>query len=77
MAQDRRRQRGHSQPSDLLDGEAGAIQIGPTDHGMARIIVTTPSGVLELDFSPEEALEIAQELTAAAEIATSSAKKAR
>ena len=51
----------------LRDDEEGAIQIGATDRGMVRFIVTTRSGVLELDFDAEEADEIAEELRAAAD----------
>lgn len=50
----------------LLDHEAGALQIGATDSGMVRLIVTTHSDVVELDFEPSEALEIAEEIRSAA-----------
>lgn len=43
------------------------IQIGPTDLGMVRIYVAAQGGIeLPLDFEPEEAEEIAEELRAAA-----------
>jgi hypothetical protein len=46
------------------------LQIGPTSLGMVRIYVEAEGGVeLPLDFEPEEALEIAEEIRAAAEIA--------
>lgn len=46
------------------------LQIGPTDRGMVRIYVEAEGGVeLPLDFEPEEAEEIAEELRAAAEAA--------
>lgn len=46
------------------------IQIGPTDQGMVRIYVEAEGGIdLPLDFDPDEALEIAEELQAAAEAA--------
>lgn len=49
---------------------AANIQIGPTDHGMVRIYVEAEGGVeLPLDFDPDEAEEIAEELRAAAEAA--------
>lgn len=49
---------------------AANIQIGPTDTGMVRIYIETDSGLeLPLDFDPEEADEIAEELRAAAEAA--------
>lgn len=46
------------------------LQIGPTSLGMVRIYVEGEGGLeLPLDFEPEEALEIAEEIRAAAEIA--------
>lgn len=46
------------------------IQIGPTDQGMVRIYIEADDGTeLPMDFDPEEALEIAEELRAAAEAA--------
>ena len=45
---------------------AANIQIGPTDQGMVRIFVETDKSSLPLDFDPEEAEEIANELRAAA-----------
>jgi hypothetical protein len=46
------------------------LQIGPTDQGMVRIYVEADGGIsLPLDFDPEEAEEIAEELQAAAEAA--------
>ena len=45
------------------------IQIGPTDQGMVRIYVEGDGIDLPLDFDPEEAEEIAEELLAAAEAA--------
>lgn len=46
------------------------IQIGPTTAGMVRIYVEAEGGIeLPLDFDPEEAEEIAEELRAAAEAA--------
>ena len=47
---------------------AANIQIGPTDQGMVRIFVEAEGGIeLPLDFDPDEAEEIAEELRAAAE----------
>jgi hypothetical protein len=43
------------------------LQIGPTSLGMVRIFVEADGVDLPLDFEPEEADEIAEELTAAAE----------
>ena len=49
---------------------AADIQIGPTDQGMVRIYVAAEGGIeLPLDFDPEEAEDIAEELRAAAEVA--------
>ena len=49
---------------------AANIQIGPTDIGMVRIYIEAEGGVeLPLDFDPDEADEIAEELRAAAEAA--------
>lgn len=46
------------------------LQIGPTSLGMVRIYVEAEGGVeLPLDFEPDEAIEIADEIRAAAEIA--------
>lgn len=50
---------------------AANIQIGPTDQGMVRIFVEGDGFDLPLDFDPEEAEEIAEELMAAAEAARS------
>ncbi|AWD23034.1 DUF6324 family protein [Fuscovulum blasticum] len=49
---------------------AANIQIGPTDQGMVRIYIEADGGIeLPLDFDPEEAEDIAEELRAAAEAA--------
>lgn len=46
---------------------AANIQIGPTSTGMVRIYIEAEGGIeLPLDFDPEEAEEIAEELRAAA-----------
>jgi len=45
---------------------AANLQIGPTDHGMVRLYVEGEGIDLPLDFEPEEAEEIAEELRAAA-----------
>lgn len=57
---------GINKPSDI----AANLQIGPTDAGMVRIFVEAEGGIdLPLDFDPDEAEEIAEELRAAAEAA--------
>ena len=49
---------------------AANIQIGPTELGMVRIYIEAEGGVeLPLDFDPDEADEIAEELRVAAEAA--------
>ena len=48
---------------------AANLQIGPTDLGMVRIYVEGEGLELPLDFDPDEATEIAEELLAAAEAA--------
>ncbi len=45
---------------------AANLQIGPTDQGMVRLYVEAGDFELPLDFDPEEAEEIAEELRAAA-----------
>ena len=47
---------------------AANLQIGPTSLGMVRLYIEAEGGVeLPLDFAPDEAEEIAEELRAAAE----------
>lgn len=46
---------------------AANLQIGPTSLGMVRIYIEAEGVELPLDFEPEEAEEIAEELRAAAE----------
>lgn len=52
----------------------GELQIGPTDLGMVRLFITSGAFELPMDFTPEEAEEIAAEIQAAAEMASSLAK---
>lgn len=47
------------------------MQIGPTDSGMVRIFVESRGIEVPMDFDPEEAEEIAEELRAAAKAARS------
>ncbi len=42
------------------------LQIGPTDKGMVRIYVEAKGVEIPMDFDPEEADEIAEEIKAAA-----------
>ncbi len=61
---------------DTASDIAANIQIGPTDHGRVRIYIEAEGGIeLPLDFDPEEAEEIAEELRAAAEAARAMAAK--
>lgn len=50
------------------------LQIGPTTLGMVRIYIEADGVELPLDFEPEEAEEIAEELRAAAERARQAQK---
>ncbi len=42
------------------------LQIGPTDKGMVRLFVEADGIEIPMDFTAEEAFEIAEEITAAA-----------
>ncbi len=53
--------------------EEGEIQIGITDQGLVRIYVRSKNVDLPMDFTPDEAEEIAAEIQAAAESAKSRA----
>ncbi len=53
---------------------AANLQIGPTSLGMVRIYVEAEGVDLPLDFEPEEAEEIAEELRAAVERARAMAR---
>ena len=53
------------------------LQIGPTTLGMVRIYLEGDGVDLPLDFEPEEAEEIAEELRAAAAAARKLGKKRR
>ncbi|MCB1333323.1 MAG: hypothetical protein KDK26_06655 [Roseivivax sp.] len=51
--------------NDERDIEAN-LQIGPTDQGMVRLFISAGASEIPMDFDPEEAEEIAEELRAAA-----------
>ena len=51
------------------------IQIGPTDLGMVRIYVEGDGIDIPMDFDPEEAEEIAEEIRAAAQRAKAIASR--
>lgn len=42
------------------------LRIGPTDQGMVRIFIESQGVEIPMDFSPEEAEEIAAEIASAA-----------
>ena len=47
----------------------GNLQIGPTSSGMVRLFIESGGTEIPLDFDPDEADEIAEELRAAAQAA--------
>jgi hypothetical protein len=52
-----------------IDSESdieASLQIGPTDKGMVRIYVEADGVEVPMDFSPDDADEIAEEIMAAA-----------
>jgi hypothetical protein len=54
--------------NDESDAEAN-LQIGPTDQGMVRLYVESGTAEIPMDFDPDEAEDIAEELRAAAALA--------
>ncbi|PHQ97613.1 MAG: hypothetical protein COB40_03855 [Marinosulfonomonas sp.] len=54
---------------------AANIQIGPTSLGMVRIFIEANGVEIPMDFEPDEAREIADEITAAARLADAMKKK--
>lgn len=53
------------------------LQIGPTDQGMVRLYIEAGQAEIPMDFEPDEAREIAEEILAAAKAAEQSARKSR
>ena len=51
---------------DRESDEGASLQIGPTTLGMVRIYVEQGAVEIPMDFSPEEAEDIAEEIRAAA-----------
>jgi hypothetical protein len=51
------------------------LQIGPTDRGMVRLYVEAAGLEIPMDFEPEEAEEIAQEILAAVKAAQARARR--
>ncbi|WP_424941717.1 DUF6324 family protein [Aliiroseovarius crassostreae] len=62
--------------NDESDIEAN-LQIGPTTDGMVRLFVEGSGIEIPMDFDPEEAEEIAEELQAAASQARAIAQSAK
>ena len=54
--------------NDERDVEAN-MQIGPTDTSMVRLFIESNGVEIPMDFEPEEAEEIAEEMRAAAQAA--------
>ncbi|WP_428515565.1 DUF6324 family protein [Roseovarius sp.] len=54
--------------NDERDIEAN-LQIGPTDQGMVRLFIMAGTTEIPMDFEPDEAREIAEEILAAAKAA--------
>jgi len=52
---------------DRQHDEIAGLQIGPTSEGMVRLYIQSEEADLPMDFEPDEAEEIAEELRAAAE----------
>ncbi|MCV2891379.1 DUF6324 family protein [Ruegeria aquimaris] len=51
------------------------LQIGPTDAGMVRLFIDANGIEIPMDFDPEEAEEIADEIRAAAQAARTMGKR--
>jgi phage tail sheath gpL-like len=59
--------------NDESDIEAN-LQIGPTDQGMVRLFIAAGGLEVPMDFDPDEAREIADEIRAAAQAAEAVAR---
>ncbi len=54
------------------------LQIGPTDQGMVRLFIEADGGIeIPMDFTADEAVEIAEEIMAAAHRARKGTKSKR
>ncbi|MBB04250.1 DUF6324 family protein [Pseudooceanicola sp.] len=53
------------------------LQIGPTDKGMVRLFIDAGTLEIPMDFEPDEAREIAEEIMAAAQAAEGMGRKRR
>ncbi|MEM1344534.1 MAG: DUF6324 family protein [Pseudomonadota bacterium] len=58
---------------DRESDRAASLQIGPTSLGMVRVYVVSEDVEIPMDFEPDEAVEIAEELRASAERARAAA----
>ncbi|NHK26589.1 hypothetical protein FF098_001550 [Parvularcula flava] len=56
------------------DDEAD-LQIGATDQGMVRLYISSSTIDLPMDFEPDDAIEIAEEIMAAAEQVRGASRK--
>ncbi len=59
--------------NDERDIEAN-LQIGPTDQGMVRLFIAAGQMEVPMDFEPDEAREIAEEILAAVQAAEALAR---
>ncbi|MCC6006430.1 MAG: hypothetical protein JJU40_01990 [Rhodobacteraceae bacterium] len=59
---------------DRESDEGASLQIGPTSLGMVRIYISGDGVDMPLDFEPDEADDIAEELRAAAAAARRAAR---
>ena len=62
--------------NDERDIEAD-LQIAPTDQGMVRLYIEGAGVEIPMDFTPDEAREIAEEIVAAAQAAAQRGGKKR
>ena len=53
---------------DTESNVEASLQIGPTEKGMVRLYVSNNSIEIPMDFEPEEAKEIADEILSAAKV---------
>jgi hypothetical protein len=71
------RNRGHREARVSRDDIVADLTVGPTDRGMVRIEVSGEGFDIPLDFDPDEAEAIAEELRAAAAAARRIAARRR
>ncbi len=62
--------------NDERDIEAN-LQIGPTDQGMVRLFISAGDLEIPMDFTPDEAEEIAEEILSSARLAQKAAAKGK